>query len=131
MPIQPQCVTVSDTETEAKGFVVLGTGFGTVTSIFQEVAVKRQFKFSKKLIDALPPCPADAGSKEVEYSDLEISGLRLQINRVGRRFFLFRYQVGGRKRSMKVGPYPEVSIDDARQKRDQKAMEGELTVQES
>lgn len=116
MPIQPQSVTVPNAETEAKGFVVLGTGFGTVTSIFQEVAVKRQFKFSKKLIDALPPCPADAGSKEVEYSDLEISGLRLQINRVGRRFFLFRYQVGGRKRSMKVGPYPEVSIDDARQK---------------
>lgn len=116
MPIQPQCVTVSDTETEAKGFVVLGTGLGTVTPLFQEVAVKRQFKFSKKLIDALPPCPTDAGSKEVEYSDQEISGLRLQVNRMGRKFFLFRYQVAARKRSMKVGPYPEMSIDDARQK---------------
>jgi integrase len=109
-------VTVSDPKTEAKGFVVLGTGSGTVTPLFQEVAVKRQFKFSKKLIDTLPPCPANAGSKEVEYSDQEISGLRLQINRAGRRFFLFRYQIHGRKRSMKVGPYPEVSIDDARQK---------------
>ena len=78
--------------------------------------MKRQFKFSKKLIDALPPCPADAGSKEVEYSDQEISGLRLQVNRSGRKFFLFRYQVSGRKRAMKVGSYPEVSIDDARQK---------------
>lgn len=78
--------------------------------------MKRQFKFSKKLIDALPPCPADAGSKEVEYSDQEISGLRLQINRQGRKFFLFRYQIAGRKRAMKVGGYPEVSIDDARQK---------------
>lgn len=78
--------------------------------------MKRQFKFSKKLIDALPPCPADAGSKEVEYSDQEISGLRLQVNRLGRKFFLFRYQFGDRKRSMKVGGYPEVSIDDARQK---------------
>ena len=78
--------------------------------------MKRQFRFSKKLIDALPPCPADAGSKEVEYSDQEISGLRLQVNRVGRKFFLFRYVFSGRKRSMKVGPYPEVSIDDARQK---------------
>lgn len=116
MSIQPQCVTVLDAETEAKGFVVLGTGFGTVTSIFQEIAVKRQFKFSKKLIDALPPCPADAGIKEVEYSDQEISGLRIYVNRIGRKFFLFRYQIGGRKRSMKVGPYPEVSIDDARQK---------------
>ena len=60
--------------------------------------MKRQFRFNKRSIDALPPCPADAGSKEVEYSDLEISGLRLQVNRMGRKFFLFRYQIGGRKR---------------------------------
>jgi integrase len=103
-------------DVQTKGFVLLGTGFGTAPLLIQEVAVKRQFKFSKKLIDALPPCPADAGSKEVEYSDQEISGLRLQVNRSGRKFFLFRYQFAGRKRAMKVGGYPEASIDDARQK---------------
>lgn len=103
-------------DAQTKGFVLLDAGSGTAPRLIQEVAVKRQFKFSKKLIDALPPCPVDAGSKEVEYSDQEISGLRLQVNRLGRKAFLFRYQFAGRKRAMKVGGYPEVSIDDARQK---------------
>lgn len=78
--------------------------------------MKRQFRFNKRSIDALPPCPATAASKEVEYSDLEIGGLRLQVNRQGRKAFLFRYQIDGRKRAMKVGGYPETSIDEARQK---------------
>lgn len=77
--------------------------------------MKRQFKFTKKGLDGLPPCPADSASKEVEYSDLDIAGLRVQVNRQGRKFFLFRYQHQGRKRSMKVGAYPEVGIDEARQ----------------
>ena len=78
--------------------------------------MKRQFKFTKKGIDALPPCPADLVSREVEYSDQDIAGLRLQINRLGRKSFLFRYQHAGRKRAMKVGGYPEISIDEARMK---------------
>ena len=78
--------------------------------------MKRQFRFTKRSIDALPPCPASAASKEVEYSDLEIGGLRLQVNRQGRKAFLFRYQINGRKRAMKVGGYPETTIDEARQK---------------
>lgn len=78
--------------------------------------MKRQFKFAKRAIDALPPCPADSPSKEIEYSDQEIGGLRLQVNRLGRKAFLFRYQIGGRKRAMKIGGYPELSVDEARQK---------------
>lgn len=67
--------------------------------------MKRQFKFTKKGIDALPPCPVDSASKELEFSDTEVTGLRLQVNRLGRKFFLFRYQINGRKRAMKVGGY--------------------------
>ena len=77
--------------------------------------MKRQFRFTKRSIDALPPCPASAASKEVEYSDLEIGGLRLQVNRAGRKAFLFRYAIDGRKRAMKAGGWPETTIDQARQ----------------
>lgn len=77
--------------------------------------MKRQFKFTKKLVDALPPCPADNASKEIEYSDQEISGLKLQVNRFGQKRFLFRYLFQDRKRAMKVGGYPELGIDEARQ----------------
>lgn len=78
--------------------------------------MKRQFRFTKRSIDTLPPCPADAARKEIEYSDLDIAGLRLLVNRLGRKAFLFRYQIAGRKRAMKVGGYPETAIEEARQK---------------
>lgn len=77
--------------------------------------MKRQFRFNKRAIDSLQPCPADAASKEIEFSDIEVGGLRLQVNRLGRKAFLFRYQFCGRKRAMKVGGYPETTIEIARQ----------------
>lgn len=77
--------------------------------------MRRMHKLTKKFIDSLPPAPADGASKEVEYSDQEIAGLRLQVNRLGRKSFLWRYQTPlGRKRALKVGNYPETSIDAAR-----------------
>lgn len=76
--------------------------------------MKRQFRFNKRSIDGLPPCPADARSKEIEYADTDVGGLRLQVNRIGRKSFLFRYQISGRKRAMKVGGYPETTIEEAR-----------------
>ena len=76
---------------------------------------KRQFKFSKRAIDALPPAPADNPSKEIEYSDTDVGGLRLVINKLGRKSFLLRYSIHGRKRSLKVGGYPELDVSEARQ----------------
>lgn len=78
--------------------------------------MKRMFRFGRKAIDALPPCPADSKSKEVEYSDQELTGLRLQVNRLGRKSFLYRYIFQGRKRAMAIGPYPAVSVEDARER---------------
>lgn len=78
--------------------------------------MKRQFRFNKRAIEALPPCPADARSKEVEYADADVGGLRLQINRLSRKAFLYRYSINGRKRAMKIGGYPETTIEEARNK---------------
>ncbi len=78
--------------------------------------MKRQFRFSKRAIDALPPSPADGASRETEFSDMDIAGLRLQVNRIGRKAFLFRYVFEGRKRAMKVGSYPETDVAEARTK---------------
>lgn len=76
--------------------------------------MNRQFRFNKKLIDALPPHPEDAKSKESEYSDTEVAGLRIIVNRRGRKYFLFRYSFDGAKRSMKLGDYPQMEVVDAR-----------------
>ena len=85
-----------------KGFVHLGATCASKTTM-GVTRMKRQFRFNKRSIEALPPCPPDARSKEIEYADTEVSGLRLQVNKVGRKAFLFRYQISGRKRAMKVG----------------------------
>ena len=77
--------------------------------------MQRQFKFNKKTLDALGPCPADLASGEVEYSDTDVAGLRLVVNRLGRKRFLLRYSLSGAKRSMKLGEYPALDLAQARQ----------------
>lgn len=76
--------------------------------------MNRQFRFNKKLIDALPPHPEGAKSKESEYSDTEVAGLRVIVTRKGRKYFLLRYTLNGAKRSMKLGDYPQLDVADAR-----------------
>jgi integrase len=76
--------------------------------------MSRQFRFNKKLIDALPPHPDSAKAKEGEWSDTEVAGLRIIVNRLGRKYFLFRYTFNGAKRSMKLGDYPKMDVADAR-----------------
>lgn len=75
--------------------------------------MKRQFKFTKKSIDALTPDPV---VREVEYSDVDVAGLRMVVNRLGRKAWLLRYTHAGVKRAMKLGNYPDVDIGEARQK---------------
>lgn len=76
----------------------------------------KQFRFNKKAIDVLPPHPEHVSSKETEYSDTEVAGLRLIVNRRGRKYFLLRYTINGAKRSMKLGDYPLLDVADARQR---------------
>ena len=78
--------------------------------------MKRQFKFTKKLLDALSPCPADTKTSEVEFSDTDVAGLRIVINRLGRKYFMLRYTFDTRKRSMKLGDYPVMDIGLARER---------------
>lgn len=76
--------------------------------------MSKLIRFSKRLIDALPPQPTDARARESEYSDTEVSGLKLLINKQGRKFFYLRYRHAGRQRSMKLGNYGELEVSDAR-----------------
>jgi integrase len=103
------------------GFELPGTPFarliGASTHHNKDLqCMNRQFRFNKKLIDALPPHPEDAKTKESEYSDTEVAGLRIIVNRRGRKYFLLRYSFGGAKRSMKLGDYPQMDVAEARQR---------------
>jgi integrase len=50
------------------------------------------------------------------YSDGSVKGLMLMVRPSGARSWMLRYQIGGRRRDMGLGPYPEVSLADARER---------------
>ncbi len=70
--------------------------------------------FTKKWIDQLPPNPIDAVSREKEYSDTQVVGLKLIVNKQGRKYFYLRYTINKRKRCIKIGEYGPLSLNDAR-----------------
>ena len=74
----------------------------------------KQFRFTKKEIDALPPQSRDAMSREAEYSDTECVGLKLLVNKRGRKFFYLRYSFRGRRRALKIGEVGSTSLVEAR-----------------
>ncbi|MCL1056808.1 site-specific integrase [Shewanella gelidimarina] len=75
----------------------------------------RKFKFNKRQMDNLPPTLPDSRSNETEYTDEGCSGLKLIVNKQGRKRYLFRYTINGIKRSLQLGEYPALDIPMARQ----------------
>ena len=75
-----------------------------------------RFTFTQTAIDALTHDPASA-AHETEHCDAVVIGLRLAVsNTSGRKHFRLRYRLFGRKRCIRLGEYPSVSIKDARQR---------------
>ncbi len=81
--------------------------------------MQRRIRFTRKVIDALPPSPADLGGKEIEYTSEEAPpGLRLVVTKRGLKSWLFRYVMPspagpGLKRAVKIGVYPGMEPADA------------------
>jgi len=75
---------------------------------------QRRFKFSKKLIDELPATPMDSASRETEYSDEACTGLRLIVNRAGRKRYLLRYSIFGKKKAIQIGEHGPFDVKEAR-----------------
>ena len=79
------------------------------------MSTPRRFKFTHRLIDGLPPNESDAPSREAEYSDTEISGLKCLVGKgEGKKKFLLRYLWQGRKRAISIGHWPEIDVIVAR-----------------
>ncbi len=76
---------------------------------------ENKFHFNQKKLAGLPPHDTDSPSREKEYSDSEVTGLKLLVSKSGRKFFYFRYCFNRRKRAVKVGEFPMMTIKEARQ----------------
>ncbi|NLN92784.1 MAG: site-specific integrase [Candidatus Hydrogenedens sp.] len=71
-------------------------------------------RLTQKMIQALPPNPPDARSREREIADLDAIGLRLSVSKTGRKFFDYRYTHHRRKRCIRLGEWPGLSLQKAR-----------------
>ncbi|WP_373501544.1 Arm DNA-binding domain-containing protein [Desulfococcus sp.] len=68
------------------------------------------------MIETLPAHHPKSPSREMEYSDVEVVGLRLLVSKNGRKFFYLRYRYNSRKRVIRIGEFPATSLQDARQR---------------
>lgn len=75
-----------------------------------------QFKFTQRSIDQLPSCPLESASKATEYTDTEVVGLKVQVNKSGRKVFYWRYTYRGNKRAAKLGEFPATDVSNARKR---------------
>jgi integrase len=73
-----------------------------------------RLRFTTRSIEHLPPGPADAASKAIEYSDAEIPGFKLAVSKTHRKTFMLRYTFHERKRAVRIGEYPATDLSEAR-----------------
>ncbi len=76
----------------------------------------RRFRFTQKAIESLPTPPPDARAHQDEYSDIDVVGLRVVVGRNGRKFFDYRFRRNMRKRAIRIGEFPAVSLKEARER---------------
>ncbi len=77
----------------------------------------KQFNFTDRALKELPPHPKDARSRESEYSDLTVRGLKLLCGKSGTKVFYLRTRVGRNQRAtIRIGEFGPLSVKVARSK---------------
>src|SRR5258706_153416 len=74
---------------------------------------RRKFGFTKKLLDklALP-----TNNQRAYFYDESTRGLALAVTPAGRKVFVLYRKVAGRPERITIGPYPDLTIEQARGK---------------
>ena len=77
---------------------------------------QQRYNFTKTFIDGLPANPRNAKSREKEYADQQVIGLRVLVSKSARKFFHLRYRFRKKKRIISIGEHPAVSVIEARKR---------------
>lgn len=77
--------------------------------------MSKKFKFTEAKIRSLPSHSPESASREAEYSDTEVTGFRINVSKSGRKFFSLRFTHNGKKKALRLGEYPQLSLSQARQ----------------
>ena len=57
--------------------------------------------------------------KNKTYLLRDDNGLYLKVDTAGRKYWILRFWEGGKERQISLGVYPEISLNEARKKRDE------------
>ena len=66
----------------------------------------------------------NAKSDEKPYKMGDAGGLFLLVQPSGGKLWRLKYRVDGREKKLAIGPYPEISLAEARRRRDDARMSG-------
>ncbi|MNS40487.1 Prophage CP4-57 integrase [compost metagenome] len=73
--------------------------------------VEKTFNFTKRSIEALA-----VPETRQRYHDNSVRGLTLRVTPAGNKVFYFYRKVDGRPMDIKIGPFPDLTVDQARAK---------------
>lgn len=74
----------------------------------------RKYNFTTKICDKLTGPAPESTAKEIEYTDMATS-VKLMVSK-NRKTWYYRYTINGTKRVIRIGIFPGISVDEARQK---------------
>jgi integrase len=75
----------------------------------------RTIQFTTRICERLEGPAPDSKSKDVEYTDAATS-VKLTVSRSKLKTWYYRYTIGGKKRAIRIGAFPGISVDEARKK---------------
>jgi integrase len=78
-----------------------------------DFAARRKFGFTKKLIDSLP---LPKNGQRAYFYDSQTRGLTLAVSPAGKKVFVLYRKIEGRPERITIGPYPDLTIEQARGK---------------
>lgn len=73
----------------------------------------RTIQFTTRVCERLEGPAANAKSKEIEYTDAATS-VKLTISKSKLKTWYYRYTINGKKRVIRIGAFPGISVDEAR-----------------
>ncbi|NAZ97318.1 tyrosine-type recombinase/integrase [Vibrio toranzoniae] len=78
--------------------------------------MEKRFKFTTAKLTSLPPNDPDSRSTEAEYSCADVTGFKVLVGKNGKKKFLVRFTLNGKKGSMALGTFPDVDLLTARKR---------------
>lgn len=79
-------------------------------------SVARKFHFTRESIDALP---LPTNGQRAYYYDAKVRGLAVAVSALGKKTFILYRKVTGRPERITIGPYTDLSIEQARNRADE------------